>query len=775
MIKAFISHSSAQKKFARDLVNLLGRDNCILDCYDFCHAQKTLGEIYSKIDSCTVFVFLISKASLTSSWVRKEINKAKQKLNARQLEQFCPYIIDKTVDIKDVPKWIAKDECYNLKYYSSPEMLRRDIEQKFRRLIWNENPSIKARETTLVGRNQDIDLFENILFSQRRKYLRCIVISGRNGVGKDAFARQCIMKMGRPVEFEPFRISIDVKENIENFILYLNLYCKKYNESSLMKKLSSSPKEKAETAVTLLNTIYDSQAIIFVDDNMACILPNREISEWLQDILINPRLNNQIGLVIKSFIKPNTYIESSLPSMACLNLMPLNKNDRKKLFYQYKNYYKDFDIDENDVDFFVNKLLQSPSQILSAVEACASKGVAFAKNDIDYLIQVGDNKIRPLIGKFISDQLSKELLVVMSKIDCISFDILNDIFEEQFYEIQKIISQLMVYGIVSAFGPSDTFIRLDHYFCDYIKRNKIKIPKDLEIHIEDVLEQRVASSNVTEDVSLYLYNVKQNIIKGHFDNNSFLIPSIVIKSLIDIYNDRNYELVLQICDKIQNDSQNYYTEIKREISYWKCLALCRMAKPNEHSDFWTEVNNIEGADNKFLKGFFYRNLGNYKRAESFYNEALEIYPSMQRAKREMVTVLLWQGNYEKAFQLAKDNYEFDSENTYHIHAYFRCIAKKAWLKNDDIQIMEELMQAVKNSYSDKKEELWTAMNLEYAAYAKREPVDKILIMISEAEKLYPDSLDIKRAANEYKLKQEIISKEKFEKELVRWFKNGFEV
>ena len=85
------------------------------------------------------------------------------------------------------------------------------------------------------------------------------------------------------------------------------------------------------------------------------------------------------------------------------------------------------------------------------------------------------------------------------------------------------------------------------------------------------------------------------------------------------------------------------------------------------------------------------------------------------------------------------------------------------------------MQAVKNSYSDKKEELWTAMNLEYAAYAKREPVNKILKMISEAEKLYPDSLDIKRAANEYKLKQEIISKEKFEKELVRWFKNGFEV
>lgn len=73
MIKAFISHSSAQKQFVIRLVEKLGRDYCILDCYDFEPAYRTLDEIYKKIDDSTVFVLLLSKDSLQSDWVKKEI------------------------------------------------------------------------------------------------------------------------------------------------------------------------------------------------------------------------------------------------------------------------------------------------------------------------------------------------------------------------------------------------------------------------------------------------------------------------------------------------------------------------------------------------------------------------------------------------------------------------------------------------------------------------------------------------------------------------------
>lgn len=74
MIKAFISHSSKQKDFATRLVNLIGRDLCLIDCYDFEPAYKSIDEIYRAIEKCTIFVLLISRDSLASDWVKKLIH-----------------------------------------------------------------------------------------------------------------------------------------------------------------------------------------------------------------------------------------------------------------------------------------------------------------------------------------------------------------------------------------------------------------------------------------------------------------------------------------------------------------------------------------------------------------------------------------------------------------------------------------------------------------------------------------------------------------------------
>lgn len=766
MIKAFISHSSAQKEFAQELVNTIGRDYCKIDCFDFEPAYKSIDEIFKAIDSCTIFVLLISKEALASSWVQKEIYKAKDKLTSGQLEQFWPYIIDSSLKLDDVPSWMAKDECFNLKYFVSPEMLRKDIEQKIRRLIWRENPNIMARETTIIGRSIENEAFEDKRFSNRGRSLRGLIISGRNGVGKDAFAKQCLYKLGKPKEIEPYRISLDVKEGIENFIIYLNLYCREYSKSELEDILSSAPKEKANIAVKLLNKLYDSQTIVFVEDNMACVLPNREVSEWLVDVIENPELNKQIGLFIKSCISPNSYIESDYPKLAHIQLLPLNKNDRKKLFYQYAEFYKLTDITDSDVNFFVDKLLQSPSQILNAVEVCANRGVLVAKQDIEHLILLGTKKMKPLLDMFMVDELSKNILIILSTFEFLSFDVLGKIFEEQYHELQNVISKMMVYGIVSTFGPSDSFVRLDHFICDYVKRNKIALPSDLETYVMEVAENTVTTDDITEDVSLYLFKVKRSIVQGHCDNKSFLIPSIVIKSLMDVYNTHNYKMVIKICDAVANDLHSYYKDIHREISYWACLALCRMAKNSERNAnrFWTEIKNIDGTDEEFLKGFYFRNQGDYQKAERYYRQALEHSPNMQRAKRELVTVLLCQKCFDEALSLAKENFEKDSDNTYHIHAYFRCLVRKHNLGREDIRIINNLMEAVQNSYSTKKDELSAAMDIEYQAYVRKTNVPKMLQLISDYLHIYGDSMDVRRASNEYKLRQGIISKDTFEQE-----------
>lgn len=756
MIKAFISHSSKQKDFALELVNRLGRDYCKIDCYNFESAYKSINEIYRAIEESTIFVLLISRDSLGSTWVEEEIRFAKEKLSKTEYERFWPFIIDDSMAIDDCPEWMKKDECFNLRRFKSPYVLARDIEQKFRKIIWSANPKIRLLDTTMVGRNEDIAKFEDKFQSGRGMKLRALIISGRDGVGKETFAKQCMYKVGYPLEQVPYRISMDVKENIENFIVDLNMITRTYAEKDLLRVLSASPKEKSKTAVKLLNELYETRSVVFVEDNMSCVLPNRTIPEWLADITNDKELNPQLGLYIQSRIIPNVYLEAEYPEIAHIPLLPLSKKDRHKLFYSYIRTYEVSNITEEDACFFVDRLLQSPMQIQQAVEAIKTKSVEFAKKDIEALITMGDKKIHPLLERY-KEEEQRELLVIMSRFDFISYDILEDIFEERIKEVLNTLLDMMIYGIVSTFGPSNRFFRLDHYLSDYIKRNHFSLPKDLELHIDDVLEKRIGECNdITKDTSLYLYEVKKQIMSGYGNAKSYLIPSIVIRSVMDIYNKRDYELVIDICDKVLKDSHNYYSDITRELTYWLCLALCRTQKEER---FYEEVKALDGADYWFLKGFFQRIATKYNSAENFLKKALEISPSMQRAKRELVTALLAQHRYPEALSLAKENYERDSDNTYHMHAYFRCLVKKVNINREDIATLKELLDKMENSYSDKKEELHMAMNIEFQANIKRKSPDEMLDLIRNAEKNFPSSVNIQRAAHEYKLKQAIVSKE----------------
>lgn len=757
MIKVFISHSSAQKDFAQQLVELLGRDRCIIDCYDFESAYKTLDEIYSAIEESTVVAFLATKDSLSSEWCMKEVDYAYSHLKADQKQRLWPFVIDKEVTLDDMPNWMVKDEAYNIKYFKSPKLLARDIEQKNRKIIWDKNPLIKDKETALVGRNEEINIFEEKILSSNYQKIRALFISGREGVGKASFAKKCMRKNGYPEELEPFKLSLGIKESIEDFIIGLNLITENYNSQELEEIFQKEPKEKSKAAVKILNTLYDNRSVLLVDDNMAMILPNRNIPDWVSDILTNEDLNPQLGLYVLSKITPTAYIETRIPQIVHISLKPLNRADRKKLFYKFA-IINDLKISDKDADFFVDRLLQSPEQIINSIMAIKKNGLTLAKNDIEELIKIGDSKIRPIIELF-SEEEERHLLIVLSRFDFLSFEVLEGIYEERYHEILQVIQKMLFHGVANTFGPSDIFIRLDYSLSDYIRRNKFIIPEDLENHVTGVLEDKIASSNdITQDASVYMYNIKRRIIEGksNNDNSLFLIPSIVIKSIMDLYNKMEYNDVVEICENILKNSTRFYRDVEREIIYWLCLALCRLKDIDKFKNY---VNDIEGADKDFLRGFSYRNTDNYEEAEHFYKQALKKQPSMQRAKRELVTVMLAQRKYEEALEMAAYNFNHNPENTYHAHAYFRCLVKKKKIKNEDLQVLEEIMGIVQNSFSDKKEELYAAMEIEFHAYALRDSPSKILQLINKAQKDFPKSLNIKRAAHEYKLKQEMIIKD----------------
>jgi len=755
MIKAFISHSSKQKKFALDLVENLGRDFCKIDCYNFEPAYKSIDEIYKAIDTSTVFVLLISKDALKSDWVNNEIRHAKKKLSSTDYDRFWPYIVD-SLSFEDCPEWMRDEECFNIKQFHSAKTLARDIEQKFRKIIWSIDSRKKQLDNLMVGRNTDIAKFEDKFQSLRGINLRALIISGRNGVGKDTFALQCMKKVGFAPETEPYRISTKPHENIENFIYYLNLIANRYDARQINEIFALPPKDKAHEAVLLLNELYETGSVVFVNDNMSCILPDRNLSEWMIDILNDEVLNNQLGMFLLSHRVPNSFIESEIPSIAHIQLQPLNRKDREKLFVSYVRAYGILGINQSDVDFFVDRLLQSPSQIVQAVKALNTTDKAIVKHDIDYLVRQGDKRVQPILDHFIEEE-QRYLLIIMSRIDFVSYKLLEDIFEERIVETMKTLYEMMEYGIVSTFGPSEQFFRLDYYVSDYIRRCKFTLPKDWEMSVNEIFEKRIAqSNNITEDASLYLFDMKRKIMSGKGDSSTHLMPSVVLSSVMEVYDDKNYPLVRDICCSVLSGTHTYYPEMVRELRYWLCLALCRM----QDESFFEEVKELTGADYYFLRGFYARNTKDFAVAERFYNKALSITPKLKRAKREKVIALLAQNKFDKALFLAKENYENDPENSYQIYGYFRCLVKKKGLDRADFLQLEELMEGMKNNYSNKHEELYASMNIEYQAYVVHRSPTEIFELISEAERRFTNSVNIERAAYNYKFRQALVVKER---------------
>ena len=312
---------------------------------------------------------------------------------------------------------------------------------------------------------------------------------------------------------------------------------------------------------------------------------------------------------------------------------------------------------------------------------------------------------------------------------------------------------MIVYGILYTFGSSGEQVRLDTYLCNYINRNRIKLSSEMEVVVNEIIENRIVKANVTEDISIYFYNLKRNILSGKIDSEIYLIPSVIIKSVIDAYDAQDNPHVIEICDKVLNDCHNFYEEVVRELYYWLCLALCRTIKRNpENKDrFWHVVREISGADASFLKGFFYRNDGNYSKAESYFKEALEKYPAMDRAKRELVTALIEQKKYPEALELAKENYERSSgENTYHTYAYFLCLVRKTPLLEEDKKVLNKLILDVEEGYSNKREEISASMKIYYAIFIDKLNSTKMHDLIKETLSNFPHSKDVERAINEYK-------------------------
>lgn len=722
MIKAFISYSSAQKTFAEEIAKTLGFDNCFIDSRSFENGMKTIDEIYKAIGCSTIFVFLISKEALNSAWVKEELSNVRDYVDEGKIT-FLPFIVDERIECNEasIKPWIRKD--YNLQHYSSPILVARRIKEEIREKSWEMYPDLHKRDALFQGRDEELAILKKKYYDGNMSVRRCLIISGfPSGIGRRKLITEYIKSELQPTwssAYEPILINLNENSSIEDLIFQLNDIVLQYRHNDILAICSQSKEEKVKIAVELFCQIDQLKEVIIIRDNGVCVLSDGRLSDWFYDILHSPDLPNKMCLFIAASYFVSQRTECTESSLISLRINPLKKDAIRVLFFAYTGI-KNISI-PSGADALIDNISGLPSCIFRSADLMgmfsSHHRVAI---EIEKMLKDEEKGYVPIINKLKDNEDVFQVLVLMHHFEFISHDIIEQVLTHLDKEknIYDYLEMLYSYGLFETIGGNNQYLRINSVVADYIRRNKIRLNTDFQNSLQKVLKDYILKDGISEDLSGYLMGI-QSAIKDnikHIDKK-YLIPSFTLKVIIEEYDKKQYDKVVALSERFLEDSVNYYDEIVRSIRYWLCMALCRL----KNDKFYNEIDKFKGYSKSFLLGFYNRCMGEYNPALGFYQAALEQSQAnkdanyVAKAKHEIVVVKLKLNDYEGALNQAKDNYNRQRTNRYHVEAYFKCIARSANVDSILLaRLLEEYKQLVVDSTTNT---IYMTMALEYKYYA----------------------------------------------------------
>ena len=704
MAVAFLSHSSTDKELVEDVAIALGKHNCVYDKFSFDVGVETLEEIIKSLDETDIFVLFISESSLESKWVKREIRNAKKKLDSGIISKIFPLIIDDTIHYNDdrIPYWLKRS--YNIQPIKSISLIVKKIRQFQREVIFKKNKHVQELENLFVGRNELVQEFETKTINIEGIYPTCII--GYNmfeGMGRRTFLKNALKKI-RLVDklYDPVLIPIDSKESIEDFIYKLNLE-RPDKDATKWDFTELDRDSKLEIAKNLTLTFTNHKEIIFILDEGSIILPNNRIVDWFQNLVSAPEFKNQVTFCLISKFSPRSTDILRLGNIHSYRVTELSIPDTTVLFLKYLQVLNT-DVSVEDKKFFLEHMTGIPGQVLFTANLIASSSVLQAKAHVTDIVNYSDFIALTILDFIKDDPIAKQLLIFMSKIEIVSYNILYKVFGET-QEVNSSLNKLFNLSVYNYMFSGFEYFKLNTAIADYISRSRLELNQKYHQKFNKIAKDSLKTDleeEVHHDYSDFLFSLKNMIENGISVPKRFFYPSLILKSISAEYYSREYNNVKNLCKKLLENTSRFDEAIIRETRYWLCLALARIGDES----FFDEVRHFNGYRNKnkdynFLMGFYFRNNNDPQRAEEFYNKVLSVDSDHSKTKRELVNVYLSSGQYPKALDLSKENYQKYKTNVFHIHAYFSCLVRKGSIKVDEKETLKYLMTSVEKNLHKK--------------------------------------------------------------------------
>ena len=728
-MRIFISHSSKDKihycnAMVDKLIEKLGKDSIVYDALTFEAGEKSIDEINRTLAFADLFVILLSQTAVDSDWVKYELGEAQKKLTERTLDRIYPLIIDPTLKYSDsrIPAWLKN---YNLKYIARPAKAAKLIIERAKDVKRSCHPSFQYRNAIFVGRNDLVNDFEMRIDDFDKPPVNTFIVSGLPNIGRKSLARHCLIKGTIIPQYYDFpQISLSYQESIEDFIV--KIHDLGFTEGNELPKVATKTiEEKIQYAVDLSKALSKLSEIVLIKDD-GCLVDYRgNISDWFKSIILSADLFGRMLFVIITKYKTNFESVRNACSAFFLNVPELNVSERKGLLRRLAETQQ-LELGRDDLDSISHHLTGYPAQVHYAVDLIKSHGFPYLQRNYKLLSNYNEQEVSSLLEKYHDTPAVFEILALISKYDAISIEMLYEILSVT-PEYAEIYENLFQESFFELEGVNGEYVRLNEVVRNYIARSGAKtLPehrRKAKLLFEEMFTNDVTSWYNAND---FLLAIRENVKQGKQIDSGYMIPSVYLKSMSDLYADMRYDDVVKLARRALEHINNIDGKIIYETRYLLCSALAKL----KNGDCLTEVQALDYDDKTFLQAFYYRQIGKTDRALNCLNELLDKRPEMSKAKREKVIVLKNLQQFEEATGLAKENYYLYSDNPYHIQAYFDCLIN-TYYKQPENELLYELLVKLGRIQSEKAQSMYSRCKALYAAYVE-ENYDSALTLINQA-------------------------------------------
>lgn len=664
IMKAFLSYSSKDAHFVRQVADELGVVQCEFDerTFDFTLNTQAIRQALARSD---IFVAFLSENSITSSFVTEEQRAALEARARGSIGRILIFCLDET-SYKALPDWLQ--EINVVRTLSSPKTCARRIQSALISLA-AESPD---KSLFYIGRDEEEKALRSALSKPPGQAPVAIHSVGHYGIGRRTFLKRTMSKLFPRLDLH-VEVTLSAYEGIEEFYRYIYSLHKVSSLKDSIRDFDAFGKLEIDAQVQIIAEYIEEMAecgefIIIVDEGAVYDDPGDYVP------------------FIEKLIRHFAAFRHPILGFAQSRMMPFSKRNNFSLAHH--TYikplsetdiieYLSFSLKQAELDYTVQQIAEiaehidgHPFNVRFAINFIKSYGIESLIADPSELIEWKRRRAEDFLSKIDFTDQEIEVLSILNEYRFIAIEMLSSLSGTDAVATARILRELEDWCCIER---REGYVHISSPIREAVRR-------DSRFDRNDAWRKKLgnamcnAASEYQGDDHIPIAIIQSATLaaaRGH-DAPAFLssliLPSHLLRIARDYYDRDKRKLCMEFCKRAYEMKSRLPTDACVEVLRLWGLSAVRSGDKEAYENVLAELKKypttIARRNGLFLEGLILRNRHRFDDAEEKFVEAWKISKYNPSINRELASLYCKQGRFGDAEIHARSIYEVAPTNPF---------------------------------------------------------------------------------------------------------------